>query len=432
MDVLVVGSGGREHALVWGLHRSPSIDTVYCTPGNAGISRLAECWSLPPGDLQGIVAAARERLVDLVVVGPEAPLTAGLADVFAEEGVPCFGPSRKAAVIEGSKAFAKAFMARHDIPTAEFEVFADVKAAREFVGDPPWGYPLVVKADGLAAGKGAVVCDTPEKAREIVDAAMVDRTFGRAGERIVVEAFVPGVEATVMALCDGERAEPLLPSQDHKTLLEGGEGPNTGGMGAYAPAWGVIDEELLARVSAEILQPTVAGLASEDRAFRGVLYAGLMLSEEGPKVLEFNSRFGDPEAQAVIPLLDEDLGDRLMGLACGEPLDEPLRWLDRSCACVVLAAGGYPGKKSSGQPIEGIEEAEELEDVVVFHAATAIEQGRLVTSGGRVLGVTALGDQLPTAIERAYEAVDRIRFEGMQFRRDIGHRGVQASEVKEA
>lgn len=423
MDVLVVGGGGREHALVWALANSPSVDQIYCAPGNAGIAMQAERWDVAAGNIDALTAAAVEHAVDLVVVGPEAPLTAGLADKLRAEGIACFGPSRRAAVIEGSKAFAKAFMSRHDIPSPPFETFDDLDAALSLAGDCPWGYPVVVKADGLAAGKGVVICEDAESARAAVRASMEESAFGRAGDRLVIEAFARGVEATCMAICDGESALPLLVSQDHKPAFDGDEGPNTGGMGAYAPASRVLDDATAERVLREILQPTVDGLAAEDRAFEGVLYAGLMLTDDGPQVLEFNCRFGDPEAQVVLPLLDEDVGERFEAIAHGDGVGAALRWSGRHAACVVLAAPGYPGKSTTGLVISGLDEAQQMEDVVVFHAATARENDGLVTSGGRVLGVTGLGDSLDAALARAYAAVDTIHFEGMHFRSDIGRRG---------
>ena len=423
MDVLVIGGGGREHALVWSLANSDSVDTVYCTPGNAGIERLAQRWDIAAGDIEALTTAAVDNHIDLVVVGPEAPLTAGLADRLNAAGVACFGPSSRAAVLEGSKAFSKAFMARHDIPTAAFEIFDTLEPALDFVADSPWGYPLVVKANGLAAGKGVVICDDSKTARAAVQAAMGDQVFGSAGDRLVVEAFMRGVEATCMAICDGKTALPLVVSQDHKPVYDGDLGPNTGGMGAYAPATRALDEAGSERILRDVLQRTVDGMAAEDRAFSGVLYAGLMLTDEGPKVLEFNCRFGDPETQVVLPLIDEDFAARLAGIANGDGVGEPIQWSGGHAACVVLAAPGYPGTSPRGLPIDGLADAEAMADVLVFHAATAHEADRLVTSGGRVLGVTGLGETLDAALSNAYGAIDKISFEGMHYRRDIGRRG---------
>jgi len=421
MDVLVVGGGGREHALVWSLANSKSVDNIYCTPGNAGIGLQAQCWNIPADNVDMLVATAVDRDVDLVVVGPEVPLTAGLADRLRADGVACFGPSKNAAILEGSKAFAKEFMGRHGIPTSAFKIFDELNPALNFVADSPWGYPLVVKADGLAAGKGVVICNDPDEAGAAVRAAMLEQVFGNAGKRLVVEAFIRGVEATCMAICDGEKAVPLVVSQDHKAVYDGDKGPNTGGMGAYAPATHVLDETGTEWVLKEVLQPTVDGMAAEGRAFQGVLYAGLMLTDQGTQVLEFNCRFGDPETQVVIPLLNEDLAVRLNGIANGDGGGGPIQWSGRHAACVVLAAPGYPGKSPLRLPIHGLEET--MDDVLVFHAATAREGDQLVTNGGRVLSITGLGDSLDTALSNAYGAIEKISFEGMHYRSDIGRRG---------
>ena len=421
MDVLVVGGGGREHALVWSLANSKSVNNIYCTPGNAGIGLQAQCWNIPADNVDMLVATAVDRDVDLVVVGPEVPLTAGLADRLRADGVACFGPSKNAAILEGSKAFAKEFMGRHGIPTSAFKIFDELNPALNFVADSPWGYPLVVKADGLAAGKGVVICNDPDEADAAVRAAMLEQVFGNAGKRLVVEAFIRGVEATCMAICDGEKAVPLVVSQDHKAVYDGDKGPNTGGMGAYAPATHVLDEAGTEWVLKEVLQPTVDGMAAEGRAFQGVLYAGLMLTDQGTQVLEFNCRFGDPETQVVIPLLNEDLAVRLNGIANGDGGGGPIQWSGRHAACVVLAAPGYPGKSPLRLPIHGLDET--MDDVLVFHAATAREGDQLVTNGGRVLSITGLGDSLDTALSNAYGAIDKISFEGMHYRSDIGRRG---------
>ena len=421
MDVLVVGGGGREHALVWSLANSKSVDNIYCTPGNAGIGLQAQCWNIPADNVDMLVATAVDRDVDLVVVGPEVPLTAGLADRLRADGVACFGPSKNAAILEGSKAFAKEFMGRHGIPTSAFKIFDELNPALNFVADSPWGYPLVVKADGLAAGKGVVICNDPDEAGAAVRAAMLEQVFGNAGKRLVVEAFIRGVEATCMAICDGEKAVPLVVSQDHKAVYDGDKGPNTGGMGAYAPATHVLDETGTEWILKEVLQPTVDGMAAEGRAFQGVLYAGLMLTDQGTQVLEFNCRFGDPETQVVIPLLNEDLAVRLNGIANGDGGGGPIQWSGRHAACVVLAAPGYPGKSPLRLPIHGLDET--MEDVLVFHAATAREGDQLVTNGGRVLSITGLGDSLDTALSNAYGAIEKISFEGMHYRSDIGRRG---------
>ncbi len=421
MDVLVVGGGGREHALVWALDRSPSVDKIYCAPGNAGIAQTAECWDITPGDLHGLARAADEHAVDLVVVGPEAPLTSGIAAVLDQVGIACFGPSAAAAILEGSKGFAKSFMERHDIPTAAFRVFHDLTPAVEFARGPDWGFPTVVKADGLAAGKGVIMCDTADEAEQAVRLCMEDGAFGAAGSTVVIEQCLSGAEATVMALTDGERLIVLPPSQDHKQAYEGDQGPNTGGMGAFAPADDVLDADLLEQITERVLRPTIDGMAAEDRRFQGVLYAGLMLTDDGPSVLEFNCRFGDPEAEVVLPLIESDIGELLAAIADGTAPDA-VTISDRHAAIVVLAAEGYPAKYRHGDTIEGLAAAAALDDVVVFHAGTGQDGDRIVTTGGRVLGVSGTGDDREAALAAAYRAVGEISFDGMHYRRDIGHR----------
>lgn len=421
MDVLVVGGGGREHALVWALDRSPSVDKIYCAPGNAGIAQIAECWNIMPGDLQGLARAADQHAVDLVVVGPEAPLTSGIAAVLEQVDIACFGPTAAAAILEGSKAFAKSFMARHDIPTPAFRVFHDLTPAVEFARAPEWGFPTVVKADGLAAGKGVIMCSDPDEAERAVRLCMEEGAFGVAGSTVVVEQGLRGAEATVMALTDGERLVVLPPSQDHKQAYDGDKGPNTGGMGAFAPADDVVDAEMLEQITESILRPTIDGMNAEDRRFQGVLYAGLMLTDDGPSVLEFNCRFGDPEAEVVLPLIDGDFGELLAAIADGCAPDS-ITVSTRHAAIVVLAADGYPGRYRQGDPIAGLAAAAALDNVVVFHAGTGKDDDQIVTTGGRVLGVTGTGDSREAALAAAYGAVDAISFPGMHYRRDIGRR----------
>jgi phosphoribosylamine--glycine ligase len=421
VKVLLVGGGGREHALAWALARSPLVDGLYAAPGNPGIARHARCLAVGADRLEELTAAAERERVDLVVVGPEAPLVDGLADRLAARGLVALGPGRAAAVLEGSKAFAKGLMVRHAIPTARFAAFDEPRAARRYCRD--LGAPLVVKADGLAAGKGAIVCRTIGEADEAVATCMERRAFGDAGAVVVVEEFLRGEEVSFFALANGREALALGAAQDHKTVFDGDQGPNTGGMGAYSPV-SRMSAALEARIMREIVTPTIAAMAAEARPYRGVLFCGLMLTAEGPKVIEFNCRFGDPECQALLPRLQTDLLPLLAAAARGDPLPSAIAWRDEAAVCVTLASGGYPGPYRTGLPIEGVEAAEKLPDVHVFQAGTAERDGRLVTAGGRVLGVTAVAPTLRAAVARAYEAVGRIRFEGMHHRKDIGQKGL--------
>jgi phosphoribosylamine--glycine ligase len=416
MKVLVVGGGGREHALVWKIAQSPKVSQIFCAPGNAGIAKLAQCVPIGAEDIVALADFAQREGIDLTVVGPEAPLCAGIVDEFQRRGLRIFGPTKSAAEIEGSKVFCRQLLAKWRIPSPKFAAFDDPNEAKSYIRRQ--GAPIVVKADGLAAGKGSIVCSTLDEALRAVDRIMVEREFGDAGKRIVVEEFLIGREASVMVFTDGRTVKPMLPSRDHKRLLDNDQGPNTGGMGAYCPVPD-IDASLYDEIVETIMKPTIAALAAEGRPYKGVLYGGLMLTKEGPKVLEFNCRFGDPETQAVLPLLDADLVD-----ICEAVIDERLhevdvRWKDGACICVVMASAGYPGAYEKGKVITGIEEAEGEEGVIVFHAGTAMKDGQLVTSGGRVLGVTAIGRDFAEAVERVYKAVSKIHFDGAHYRRDI-------------
>jgi phosphoribosylamine--glycine ligase len=420
MRILVVGSGGREHALVWRLARSPSKPELVAAPGNPGIAEAATLAAVKADDVAGLCELVERQRIDLTVVGPEAPLCAGLVDALAARGRRAFGPTQAAAALEGSKAFAKELMARHGIPSAPFGVFDDVAAAARFV-DAAAG-PLVVKADGLAAGKGVVVCADRAQAHEAVRAMLVDQEFGAAGARVVVEERLRGREASLMALADGERVVLLASAEDHKAVFDGDRGPNTGGMGAVSPSPRV-DPALEREVLDRVLVPTVRAMAAEGRPFRGLLYAGLMLTpDRGLQVLEFNCRFGDPETQPVLMRLGDDLVPWLAGAAAGQLPDGEPRWDPRVAVCVVLTAPGYPGPHPQGAAIAGLERAAARPDVVVFHAGTRRDAGGLVTAGGRVLGVCALGADAAAARARAYEAVGDIRFQGMHYRRDIAAR----------
>ena len=418
MNVLVVGGGGREHALCWKLAQSARLTRLVAAPGNPGVARHATCVAVSVDDHDALVRLADKERPDMVVIGPEVPLVAGLADRLTAAGFAVFGPSARAAAIEGSKAFAKAVMARHAIPTARFETFTDAARARRFCRD--LGAPLVVKTDGLAAGKGAIVCTTLEEADAALAACMERREFGASGATVVVEEFLVGEEVSVFVLVSGRHVTPLAVAQDHKAVFDSDRGPNTGGMGAFTPV-ASFDHTLRARVMTTIVTPTITALADEGAPYSGVLFVQLMLTADGPKVVEFNCRFGDPECQAILAPMDADLLPLLAAVARGEPALE-IASPTRAAVCVTLASGGYPGAYATGVPITGVDEAAMLSGVEVFHAGTTLRDGRLVTAGGRVLGVTAVAPDVPRAIERAYQAVDRIRFDGMHFRRDIGRR----------
>ena len=422
MKVLLVGGGGREHTLAWKLAQSARLTELLAAPGNPGIGRHARCVPIKDHDIDGLCdRAARER-VDLTVVGPELPLSLGLADRLRERGLAVFGPSQAAARLESSKAFAKDLMARHGIPTARFRAFTEAAAARAWCRE--LGVPLVVKADGLAAGKGVIICRTLAETDAAVATCLDQRAFGVAGASVVIEEFMVGEEASFFAITDGAAILPLAAAQDHKTVFDGDEGPNTGGMGAYSPA-PVMDASMTERVMAEIVRPTVAAMAKEGTPFAGFLYVGLMVTGDGPKVVEFNCRFGDPECQVVIPRLDADLLPLLDAVARGRGIPTSVPWRAEASVCVVMSSGGYPGPYETGRPITGVEEAEALPGVRVFHAGTALREGVLQTAGGRVLGVQALGADVRDAVEAAYAAVARIRFEGAHYRRDIAGRALR-------
>jgi phosphoribosylamine--glycine ligase len=422
MKVLVVGGGGREHTLVWKLNQSPRVTKVYCAPGNAGIAREAEVVPIDVTDIKALVDFAVSEDIGLTCAGPELPLTLGIVDAFEAAGLRIFGASKAAAEIEGSKVFTKDLLAKYNIPSGAYQVFDDAGAARAYLKEI--GAPIVVKADGLAAGKGAIVCQTIEEAEEAVRLCMDERAFGDAGDTIVIEEFLEGEEASFLAFTDGKTVLPMATSQDHKPIFDGDKGPNTGGMGAYSPA-PVVTPELFDQAMNEIMIPTVQAMASEGRPYKGVLYAGLMIKNGKARVLEFNARFGDPEAQPLFMRLDGDLVE-IMEAVIDERLDEiTLDWQDDATICVVMASGGYPGDYENGKVITGIDEADALTDVKVFHAGTAQKDGKIVTSGGRVLGVTARGKDIPQAIERAYEACALIKWDGAQYRTDIGAKAIK-------
>ncbi len=422
MKVLVVGGGGREHALAWKLAQSPKVDDIIVAPGNAGTASRARNVNVRADDVDGLLTLAKDERPELTVVGPELPLTLGLADRLIDEGLAVFGPTSSGARIEGSKWFAKEVMLAAGVPTARAWLVSSPNEARSRAEE--LGYPVVIKADGLAAGKGVVVAEDRDEARAAIDDALVRSKFGEAGQEVLVEEFLHGEEASILAITDGERLAVLAPSQDHKRALEGDRGPNTGGMGAYAPT-PVVTAELQDEVAARVLRPTIEALRDRTgEPYRGVLYAGLMITPDGPRVVEFNCRFGDPETQPTLALGDFDLAEALLAASAGELDPSVVRTRDGAAACVVMASGGYPGTYEKGKEIHGLEDAEAMDDVTVFHAGTRREGDRVVTSGGRVLGVTAVGDDLEAAIARAYEAVERISFVGAAYRRDIGHRAL--------
>jgi len=420
MKILVIGSGGREHALVWKIAQSPRVTKIYCAPGNGGMADLAECVDIESGNISVLVDFAKDQAIDLTVVGPEGPLVAGIVDAFEREGLKVFGPNQEAARLEGSKVFAKEFMHRNGIPTAAFMSFDSIEDARGFLKSTR--YPLVVKADGLAAGKGVFICHVEEEALKALQE--IQEHMPGAADKILIEECLQGEEASILAIADGERFVILESSQDHKRIFDDDLGPNTGGMGAYSPA-PVIDDLLMARIESQVIGPTIRGMNREGHSFRGVLYAGLMMTDEGPMVLEYNVRFGDPEAQAVLPRMKGDLLDIMIAAAEGRIGDACVSWDDRACVCVVMTSGGYPGSCETGKEIRGLEEVRALSDTIVFHAGTKRFDGQIVTDGGRVLGVTALGNGIEEAIKKAYAAVDLICFDRCFFRRDIGAKAVK-------
>jgi phosphoribosylamine--glycine ligase len=424
MKILVIGSGGREHALAWKLAQSPKVSQVYVAPGNGGTACEDGLVNVPIGDIPALVAFAQQEGIALTVVGPEAPLAAGAVDAFRAAGLKIFGPAQAAAQLESSKDFAKQFMARHGIPTAAFGTFTDAAAAHAYIDEQ--GAPIVVKADGLAAGKGVVVATTAAEAHAAVDAMLAGNSMGEAGHRVVVEECLAGEEASFIVMVDGEHVLPLASSQDHKRLLDGDQGPNTGGMGAYSPA-PVVTPQLHARIMREVIVPTVEGMAADGIRYTGFLYAGIMVSPEGaPRVLEFNCRLGDPETQPIMMRLKSDLVPLVEAAVAGRLDQVEAEWDRRTALAVVLAAAGYPDAPQKGAVIGALPDA--AEDLHVFHAGTSVENGATVVSGGRVLAVTALGDSVRMAQKRAYEAISGIHFDGMQFRRDIGWRALDRSK----
>jgi phosphoribosylamine---glycine ligase len=428
MKILVVGSGGREHALIWKIKQSKRVEKIYCAPGNAGISNIAECINISVTDVEGLARFAKDEAINLTVVGPESSLVAGIVDYFEKKNLRIFGPTKRAAELEGSKVYCKEFLKKYGIPTAAFEVFTDGKKAKKYIDK--CGAPIVVKADGLAAGKGVIVAKTIEEAKQAVDLMMTDKAFGSAGERILIEACLSGEEASFIAFTDGKTILPLPTSQDHKAIFDNDQGPNTGGMGAYSPA-PIVTDKISDFVMKRIMQPTIEGMAAEGRPYKGMLYAGLMISGPEINVLEFNCRFGDPEAQPLLMRVKSDIVD-IFESSIDQTLDQVELKIDpRPTVCVVMTAGGYPGVYEKGKTIKGVTKASECSGVEIFHAGTAKKHGRLVTNGGRVLGVTAVGRDLADAIKRAYSAADLIRWTDCFFRRDIGFKALKRGEGTE-
>ncbi len=415
MKILVVGSGGREHALVWKLKSSPLVKTIYCVPGNDGIAQMAETAPIKPNDIEALADFAQEKKIDLTVVGPELPLALGIVDHFEQLGLRIFGPTRKAAEIESSKAFAKEFMRKYHIPTASFRIFENRDDALQFVKTA--AYPVFIKASGLAAGKGAILANSVDEGVTIIDRVMGDKIFGDAGNKVVIEECLSGPEVTVMAFTDGKTILPMLSSQDHKQVFEGDTGPNTGGMGAYCPTR-IVTDRMMQTIREQILEPVVVGLDNEGRTYKGILYAGLMITSVGPKVIEFNCRFGDPETQAVLPLLESDLADIFIAIVDGNLNIITPSWKDKAAACVVMASGGYPGKYDTGIRINGLRTYRE-NHAYIFHAGTRKNGDIWETAGGRVLGITAVNSDIKSAVQAAYQTVEQIHFEGAHYRKDI-------------
>jgi len=419
MKILVVGSGGREHALCWKIGQSPLVEKLYCAPGNAGTRNIAENVDLESSDIKGLADFASKEKMDLTVVGPEEPLCLGIVDEFEQKDLKIFGPSKKAAELEGSKIFAKQFMERHKIPTPRAMVAESPKEAKKILSSDEFPFPLVVKADGLAAGKGAIICMDQEKAEEIVNSMMVEKKFGEAGSRILIEEYLAGKEASFIVITDGAKILPLVTTMDHKPIYDGDKGPNTGGMGAISPS-PFIDQKLFTNIIEKVIHTTVTRMLEEGRKFRGVLYAGLMLTEEGPQVLEFNCRFGDPETQPQVLRMKSDLVETLLAAVEGDILKKPIQWSNKPSGCVILASGGYPGKYEKGKLIKGLDKESKITGVTIFHAGTNLENDQFYTNGGRVLGVCASENTLSETMDKIYQAISEIEFEDMHFRRDIG------------
>ncbi len=421
MKVLIVGSGGREHTLAWKIAQSKKVEKIFCAPGNGGIEEIAELVSIKADDIKGLLEFAKENDIGLTVVGPEVPLVEGIVDEFTKNGLKIFGPTKRLALLEGSKVFAKETMKKFGVSTADFEVFSDASKAKEYLKKK--GVPIVVKADGLAAGKGVIMAETIKEAEVAIDDILVKKIFGNSGDRIILEDCLEGEEASILVFSDGKNIVPLVSSQDHKRIFDNDKGPNTGGMGAYSPA-PVVSGKLFDEIIDTVFRPIIDGLAVEGKFYKGVLYGGIMITKSGPMVLEFNVRFGDPETQAILPRLKSDLVDIMMACIDGELDKIDIEWDQRACLCVVLASKGYPALYEKHKEINGLKHVKDIKDATVFHAGTARENGKVFTSGGRVLGVTGLGKDINAAKDTAYQAIDKIEFDGIYYRKDIGYRAI--------
>jgi len=421
LKVLVIGNGGREHAIIWKLAKSPQVDKIYCAPGNAGIDSLAECVNVEVEDFIGLLKIVHDKKIDLTIVGPEIPLSLGIVNLFQEHGYPIFGPTREAAEIESSKVFAKYLMNKYSIPTAGYKVFDDDKKAISY--SQKQSFPLAIKADGLAAGKGVFIAENFNQAEEAITHIMKERKYGQAGNKIIIEEYLAGEEVSMLVFSDGINIVPMITSQDHKKLNEGDKGPNTGGMGAYSPV-AFFEEDTRKWVLEHVFKPAISGMAQEGRIFKGVLYAGLILTSDGPKVLEFNARFGDPETQVILPSLKTDLIQIIQAVINGNLDKVHIEWIDQASACVVLASAGYPGEYEKGKTIHGLEKLADRDDIIVFHAGTKKDDQKIITAGGRVLGVTSWADNLSEAIKSAYDGLEQIEFENKYYRKDIGKKGL--------
>lgn len=424
MKILVIGSGGREHCIVWKLLQSKKIEKIYCAPGNAGIATQAECLNIPVEDISGLLQVARDKKIDLTIVGPELPLSMGVVNLFEKNNLPIFGPTQEAAEIESSKVFAKNIMNKYQIPTARYRAFKDYKLAQSYLQKQ--SFPLVIKADGLAAGKGVFIVQDLSQAEKAISYIMKENKFGHAGNKIVIEEYLTGEEVSMLVFTDGEHFIPMRPSQDHKKLYDGDSGPNTGGMGAYSPV-PFFDDKAQRYALEKIFKPVIKGMKQEGRKFKGVLYAGLILTDEGPKVLEFNARFGDPETQVILPGLKTDLIEILCATREEKLSRIELEWQHQAAVCVILASGGYPGEYEKGKIINGIEKIENKQSTMVFHAGTEKKGNNVISSGGRVLGVTAWAETLSCAIDTVYEKIGQISFENLYYRKDIGEKGLKFS-----